>query len=323
LAALAIAGPAPLAGAATGQGDGPLEEAGKAAEHVPFSALVSVAWADQRGFHVTRMDVSAAGGRVRVHGPAATVPGGHARQLLADHGWLLSWQDGAGPELTPAIERKYQVARGPGPLVADRATSLVLLRAGGELRERLAVDEATGLVLRREVLGADGHPLRVVTVERLKTGAAAGSQLRAAAHERLHPVRMAALPAPYRAPRVLAEGYERVGAYERSGVVHVLYSDGLHGLSLFLRPGALAHRSLPAGGQPMRVGPAAGVRYAWAGGEVVTWQAGPVVHTVVGEASLAEVLAAARSVPTPRSLGLLARLSRSCRRVAEVISGGR
>ena len=322
VAALTLGGTAPLSPTGAGAGEGPLEEAGRAAEQVPFSAVVSVQWSDQRGPQTTRMELSAAGGAVRVRGPSAASAGGGQR-LLGEEGWLLSWRDVTAPQATPPIERKYEVTRQPGPVVAGRLTDVVLLRAAGELRERLAVDRVTGLVLRRELFGSGGRPARVITVERLETGTADRPHTGLSRRDRPQRLRMAAVPAPYRAPSELAEGYRRVGAYERWGVVHVLYSDGLHGLSLFLRRGSLSGRALASGGQRVRVGRSTGVRYGWPGGEVITWGAGPVVHTLVGDGSFDEVLAAARSLPPPRGLGLLARLNSSCRRVAEVISGGR
>jgi hypothetical protein len=317
--ALALGGSLPV-GARPGAG--PLEDAGEAAERLPFAAVVSVEWTDRHGTHRTRVDMAAAGGSVHITGPQAVLAAAR-RSPSSAGGWVLAWP-GAGSEVTPAVERKYEIVRAPGPVVAGRPTHLLLLHAGGELRERMAVDETTRLILRREVFGPVGRPSRVVTVEHLEMRPLP----RPGARERAgpappRPLRPTAVPPPYRAPAELAGGYHRVGAYQRSGVVQHLYSDGLHGLSLFVRPGALSDRLLPSGGEQVGVRRATGLRYVWAGGEIVTWKAGPMVHTLVGEAPFDEVLAAARSVPAPDRLSLGARLRSSCRRVTEVISGGR
>jgi len=319
--AVALGGSMPLAGEARA-GEGPLEEAGEAAERLPFAAVISVEWTDRQGVHVTQVDMSATGGSVHISGPKALLAAAR-RQPSSAEGWLLPWP-GARSEVTPAIERKYEVVRSPGPLVAGRPTQLLLLRVGGQLRERMAIDEATRLVLRREVFGPEGRPSRVVTVERLEMRPLPRPGGRdQAAWDPPRPLERSAMPAPYRAPEALAGGYHRVAAYQRSGLVQHLYSDGLHGLSLFVRPGGLSDRLLPPGGEPVRLRRATGVRYVWAGGEVVTWEAGPVVHTLVGEAPFDEVLAAARSLPEPAGLSWPARLRVSCRRVTEVVSGGR
>ena len=82
------------------------------------------------------------------------------------------------------------------------------------------------------------------------------------------------------APARLADGYARVGVFRRDGVVQVLYSDGIYELSVFERRGELDRRELGSTGGPVTVGKAAGWRYAWPGGQVVLWQAGP--HGVHG-----------------------------------------
>ncbi len=322
VAALALGGSLLLAPGSAGAGEGPLEEAALAAERLPFAALVSVEWSDRRGAHAIRVDMSAVGRSVRIHGPAEVLAGGRGRPL-AGEGWLLSWRGPDAAGATPAIGRKYDIVRAPGPVVAGRPTHLLLLRAGGVLRERMAVDEATRLVLRREVMGPAGRPARVVTVERLEMGARPSPRPPASQLDRPRRLRAGAVAPPYRAPAALAGGYERVGSYQRPGMVQHLYSDGLRWLSLFLRPGALSDRVLPPGGEPIRVARAPGVRYVWAGGEVVTWEAGPVVRTLVGEAPFDEVLAAARSLPEPSPFSVLDRLRISCRRMAEAVSGGR
>ena len=103
----------------------------------------------------------------------------------------------------------------------------------------------------------------------------------------------ASLSSPALAPDRLAEGYARVGVYKRDGTVQVLYSDGMYDLSVFERRGALDRTDLGEAGAPVRVGKAAGWRYAWPGGQVVLWQAGETVYTVVSDAPLDQVLTAA------------------------------
>lgn len=310
-------GAAALAAAAAVAAPPPAAAAGRES----FSARVQVAWVDHAGQHSAELDLRVGDGTVRIEGPAHLPGGPGPGTVLQDSGWSLLAPAG-DRGVVAELARKYQVERAAGPLVAGRPTTLVVLRRDGRVREELAVDTATGLVLRRQQFGPTGRAVRVVTVLRLDTAPAPGP---APGAHRGGPRALARrhLPAAYRGPDGLAGGFRPVAAYRRSRGVHLLYTDGFHGLSLFTEPGDLSRRSLPPGGEVVAVGPALGVRYTWPGGEVVTWQAGPVVHTLVGDTTASELLAAARSVPRPGRPPLLARLRGTCRMVAEVLSGGR
>lgn len=296
--------------------EGPVEEAREAARRVPFSARVEVSWVDREGLHTAELGVRAVGGRIRVQGPAEDGDGG-GPTVIEDDGEV-------GGLLAPPLERTYELVRQDGPVVADRPTELLLLRRDGELRERLAIDEATGLVLLREVYGSEGKPVRIVRVLALETAPLA--EPAAGAATRSDPPRflsVSRLSSRYRAPASLDGGYRRVGAYRHSQGVQLLYSDGLHGLSLFTQPGPLAPGALPAGGEPVWVGRTAAVHYTWPGGEVITWESGRMVHTLVGDGTTADLLAAAASVPPPGRPSVLDRVRATSRTVAELISGGR
>lgn len=296
--------------------DGPVDDAREAARSTPFSARVEVSWVDSEGLHTAELGVRAVGGRIRVQGPA-----GHGGEGAA----IVIEDDGqVGGLLAPALERSYQLVRQEGPLVAGRPTEMLLLRRDGELRERLAIDRATGLVLLREVLGAEGRPVRVVRVLQLDTAPVAAPPPAAGRPaDPPRPVRLSRLSSRYPAPEALAGGYLRVGAFRHHGSVQLLYSDGLHGLSLFTQPGRLAAGALPAGGAAVWVGPAPGVHYTWPGGQVITWEADRMLHTLVGDGTAADLLAAAASVPPPGRPSALDRVRATSRLVAELISGGR
>jgi len=122
--------------------------------------------------------------------------------------------------------------------------------------------------------------------------------------EQPHQVPAAALAAPFVAPRTLSSGYVLVGVLRQQHVVQVLYSDGVHSLSVFEQTGSLDTRALPSAGEPVPVGSARGIRYRWSGGNVVTWPQGGATVTVVGDGPLADVLGAAGSVPPPRRLSV-------------------
>jgi hypothetical protein len=116
----------------------------------------------------------------------------------------------------------------------------------------------------------------------------------------------ARLSEEYSAPSELAGGYKRVRVESVSGGLRAVYSDGVHGLSIFEQPGRLSGSKRS---------------YQWAGGEVVTWQSGPTVLTAIGDGPSADVLAAARSIPQPRQLSLLGHLRSLSRDVVDTLSG--
>ena len=328
LAGLALVAPV-VPVAARSAFSGPVEDAREAARQVPFTARLEVRWVDKAGFHTAELGVRAVGGEIRVQSPTGVSGDDDA---LGDGSTMVLQASAVSPVggstgdnlLAPALERKYDVEKAVGPEVAGRDTDLFVLRAGGKIREQLAIDPESGLVLRREVFGPEGRPVRILTVLQLDTapvpdaGAATGGK-----DDQPRSIRVAGLPSAYRGPDGLAGGYRRVAAYRDGRLVHLLYTDGLHGMSLFSQPGTLSGGSLPPGGQAVRVGDASGVHYTWPGGDVVTWQMGSVVHTLVGDGTSADLLAAARSLPRPSKPSVVSRLRGTARTVAELVSGGR
>jgi len=332
LAGLALAGPVvPLAARPASASSDPVEDAREAARRVPFTARLEVRWVDQAGLHTAELGVRAVGGHIRVQSPSG-VPGVNAAagtglgegSTLVLQASAVSPVGGPGDLLAPALERKYDVERTAGPRIAGRDTDLFILRAGGQVREQLAIDPDTGLVLRREVFGPEGRPVRILTVLQLDTAPVPEpSDAGGTTYQQPRSVRVGHLPSAYRGPDGLAGGYRRVAAYRNGRLVHLLYSDGLHGMSLFSQPGTLAGGTLPKGGQPVQVGTATGVHYTWPGGDVVTWEDGAVVHTLVGDGTSADLLAAARSLPRPPRPSVTSRLRGTARELAELVSGGR
>jgi hypothetical protein len=126
------------------------------------------------------------------------------------------------------------------------------------------------------------------------------------------PARSTAKPAParlseeYSAPTQLADGYQRIRTESVAGGLRVVYSDGVHGLSIFEQPGELSGSKRS---------------FQWAGGEVVTWQGGPTVFTVIGDGPSTDVRAAVRSIPQPHELSLLGHLRSLSREVVDTLSG--
>ena len=130
---------------------------------------------------------------------------------------------------------------------------------------------------------------------------------------------MAAVPTRYRAPAQLEGGYERVASFRDGRVVHLLYSHGVDRLSVFAEMGLLSRSGLPLA-RSVRMGSWNASVYARSGASGVTWQAGPVIYTVLSARPAEEVLRAAGSVPAPSRLSVLTRLRRLARRAVETVS---
>lgn len=296
---LAVAVPAPA-------GNDPLADARDAVTRLRFTAEVSVEWVDEIGSHRSVLTLQSDRGQVRIDGPGDEA---------------VLWSSGTSLLALPPASRKYEMRSGPGAAVAGRPTVAVEISSGGTVRERLAVDRDSGLVLERVQLDGAGRPLRSVRVEWLAMSVPPVPTTTTIAGQQGRRVAPASLPARYRTPPELPGGYARVGAYWRGEVAHLLYSDGLHGVSVFAQRGSLDGDDLPAGARQVDVGDRTAFAYAWPSGEAVTWTAGGVVYTVVGDGPAEDVLAVARSLPEPPASSMLTRLRQRCRVVAELLLG--
>lgn len=299
--------------------DGPLDDARDVMQQLDFSGRVTVRWDDSGVQRTASIGVRAGDGVVTIDGPTDAVASGTRRFVRHGDAWDLLWPGGMA-SAPPGMLRKYVASDAQGPVVAGRPTKVVEVRHGGAIRERLALDLETGLLLQREQFGSDGETTRQLVFESVEMGSTpprTPSPSRKGAVVR--PVTRS-LPPPYVTPMRLAGSYERVGVYRQADAVHVLYSDGLYGLSVFEQPGRVNWGALPPG-KALRIGDGRGHRYSWAGGHVVLWESGSTAWTVVGDGPVDQVIAAARSLPAARSLSTMQRLRQQCRRFVETISG--
>jgi hypothetical protein len=311
LVALLVAAFAP--GAPAWADTSPVDRSRQAAARVDFTGDVRVQWVDGVGRHETVLTVRAADGVISVQGPRAVVAERHQRLVgEGGAGWRLVWQE-ALPATQPPAPAGYRIDYGFGPVVAGRLTRLVQIAKGGVLRERLLVDAGSGLILRREQYDGRGALRRLIAFERIRLGPGAVPHPARVRDDAPRPMSSPPSSGVFRAPARLAGGYTRIGTYRRDGSVHVVYSDGIYGLSLFEQRGRLPRGYLAQVARPVAVGRATGWHLVAPAGDVVVWQAGEAVYSVVGEAPAEEVLAAARSVPWPPGPSLLARVRRACR----------
>ncbi len=303
LLAASVATSAAAGAGVAGAADDPFDRAREAAARVSFTGTVEVRWLDGVTEHREEVTVQSAAGSLLLRGGNQVMVSATSERLVQheDGGWNLLWPPALDRVDGPDPALKYRTTEEDGPSVAGRPTTVVDVRQQSVLREKVFLDRETDLLLERRQFDTKGTTIRVVGFTTLVIDPATAPPPAPATSANQSPevVTPASLSSAAPAPARLADGYTRVGVYKRDGVVQVLYSDGIYELSVFERRGALDRHELGEEGGPVPVGKAAGWRYAWPGGQVVLWQAGPTVYTVVSDAPLDQVLTAARDLPVP------------------------
>lgn len=126
------------------------------------------------------------------------------------------------------------------------------------------------------------------------------------------------MPPAYRAPDSLAGGFTRLGAVRAGRVTYVVYTDGSRTLSVMTEAGHLGADAIPNDARPVQVGGSRAFAYRWNGSDAVAWQAGPVIHMVVGPAD--EVLVAASAMAPPPPPPITTRVRRASRALVEALT---
>ncbi len=277
----------------------------------------------------------------------------YAIRLADDGGGLAEYERGWFVPLPAAdlakahkglsrLEEKYQVAVTGSQQLLDRdCTTMEITARDGGLVERLWIDDASGLLLRRETYAA-GELLRMVSylafdLDPGRSPGGAATAQRATRGQRPSMVRRpqevaevdssdldvlrdagwtvpTALPGNYRAESSFA-----VSA-EDSQPLQVVYSDGLYTMSLFEQSGSPDWDTLPPGAQEATdLGFKA---YTWPGAvpQRMVWEASGVTYSLVGDAPPDEFRAIVAALPHPVSDGLMDRLQRGLGRLWSWVS---
>jgi hypothetical protein len=224
------------------------------------------------------------------------------------------------------LRRKYAVATAGGSTL-DTGPSIAVEvrdRSTGVLREVLHLDEASGLIVRRETFSPDGRPLRVVAFTSLAVSTSLltfpdpeGLEVEAVT---LAPTDRAELAdRGFVVPAQLPAGYELVGGYEVDGAsvptLHLVYADGLYTLSVFQQQGRLSRRALD-GATELRSADGGAV-WRWPGSEPrrVIWSGGGLTFTGLTDAPVDELLTVVAGLPNDPPRSILDRLTRGITRV--------
>ncbi len=241
------------------------------------------------------------------------------------------------------VADKYDVEILSGERLLDRpCTRLEIRRASDQqLAERLWIDRASGLLLRRETYSGEDTPLRMVAYLKLDLDPgvrrATRPEPRVARGQRSFQERKdqdvsevdetgrAALrDAGWHLPEALPGGYVMEGTYAVNAAdtqpLQTVYSDGLYTISVFEQRGELAPASLPAGAHLTNAfGFSA---YTWSGAvpRRVVWEAGGTTFSLVGDAPPDELRAMAARFPRPEPDGFVDRIRRGFGRLWSWVS---
>jgi hypothetical protein len=251
-----------------------------------FTGVATVAWTTATGKRTAQVHVTDDGGDVSVSAAdgRAVIDEGR-RTYLRDHlGWTGLVVEPTARAL-PAPAHRWTLSTGGTRTAAGRPATVVLAtRRDGTPAQRLVVDDATGLLLAREVLGPQGRPERSVRFasidigERPATAPTPPADVHTPIAEKLTSV-----PDGYRAPGSPA-GFELVTRSRQSNGVLLFYGDGVFTASVFEQQGDLDWGSLPGGGSDTQLADTRTRTYHEPGGDVAVWERNGLVYTCVTDA---------------------------------------
>ena len=186
--------------------------------------------------------------------------------------------------------------------MAGRPTTLIEAGRDGRVAERFAVDDATGLLLRREQLDARGRVERAVGFVELSdpTPTVATAKLNAPRSEGSAPKVVTKSPPEYVAPLRIGRGFALTGRYlDTDGTVQLFYSDGIYAASLFEQVGELDRHDLPDDATSSDLVGHRLTTYATPSATVVVWADDDRVYTLVSDAPMRDLEAILEDLPAP------------------------
>jgi hypothetical protein len=272
---------------------------------------------------------------------AATAGGTRATERLLRVAGL-----GDAPDQLGLLAAKYAaVSQGTTDLDTGPAAVLALVEhTTGIVRERLYLDAATGLVVRRETFDRAGAAVRVVAYVVLDAAPAVVPTTNGDPEREVGgPEKVSTSPQPVGVPRAraaalgvrdgdfvvpeeLGAGYRLLAVHElpldAQPAVHLLYGDGLYTLSLFQQEGRLA--SVGRRDAVALVTEHGGTVWRWPGSEPrhVVWTGDELTFTALTDAPTDELLAVIGALPNDPPATALDRVVRGFQRVGRWLAPG-
>jgi negative regulator of sigma E activity len=290
----------------SGDGEQLLHAAGTANAHQSYAGVLGVDWVDHGARHHTEAYTHVVDGEVEVGGGNTRVLSeGDQRWVGAPGAWVLVVGSHSTADAPPKADASWDLQTGPGPNVAGRNTTKVVAAdlSSGAPRARFYLDTATGTLLRRDVLDAQGHVVREVSFEAFLPLGDTLRPVHPQATKTEEPVTLRSVPSGYQGPRSLGRSYRLLGRYRQpDGTVQMYYGDGIFTLSLFEQRGTIDWGSLPAGTSVDLNGNRARV-YETATSSVAVWSDHGLIVTAVSDAAPDQELRAVRSIKSGGSGG--------------------
>jgi outer membrane lipoprotein-sorting protein len=218
---------------------------------------------------------------------------------------------------TGRVEKNYAAQVGAETSVAGRAAHILTMTSkhSGTLVERLWIDDQTSLILRREIYHADGTIASKMSFDNVRTvkslpkdlfnlSIPAGMTLAPGATYATKATSdvaaTSALTFTVVRPKFLPEGFslahESVGTHDAVQTLQLVYDDGLRDFSLFENATGRIPKFDNGAPHPIAVGDQDGY-YSEAGNEtIVTWNAGGLNLTLVGDLPAKELSAIGASL---------------------------
>ncbi len=261
-----------------------IERTRDAPANYQFVGTALVGWRAGNELRHATVDVHDASGSLEVEaGGSAVFDDGTRAYFHDDSGWTSVLIEPTAKGM-PAPDDSWDLATRPGRTIAGRPTTLVVAkRPDGSVAQRLFVDNATGLLLARTVLGSDGRVERSVTFQSIEIGAATSVDVPGRARPQRTEA-LASVPDGYDAPASPAPGYELITRSRLGDGVMFFYSDGLFSASVYEQRGDLNWDALPAGGTTTSVDGNRARAYNRPSGDVLVWERDGLVYTAVSDA---------------------------------------
>lgn len=286
-----------------------LDRARAASLNYDFTGNVTTTWTDKRRTRTRSIAVEAIDG-VLSFGDGKVMGDANERVRRDGGSWLSLW-DGASAASAPDARKKYvlRVVEDENAVGSDAGSTtepskdqdsnkLVITAAAGpknarRVHYRLVFDTATGLLLSKTYFDERGETWREMhldlTSEPTPRTAAPATDLPGNSRVDKYPVRV--LPAKLVARREVGNGFVLTSAYQRKGGgVHMHYSDGLVGMSVFQSPGEIEWSDLQKGGEAVELEGADALWYSTAAGTVVIWENNGSSYSAVSEAPLGQIV---------------------------------
>ncbi|MCG5216680.1 sigma-E factor regulatory protein RseB domain-containing protein [Streptosporangium soli] len=246
----------------------------------------------------------------------------HPEPGTADPGSLAGGMSAPPEEMLEVLARNFRIVTAGRGSVCGRDTLVVhALRPDGSTAARFWIDEASRLVLRREVLDGRGRvthagafiDIRLPPPRRLTRTPEPGQQ------SRLDVDGLAGLrDRGWTFPRALPGRLELFTAEETGGYLHLGYSDGLSVVSVFVQRGSLDEARLAGWHATARSGHTIWIRDS--AEQETIWASGGHVYTVVADAPADMVDAAVAALPHESDPGFWARMGRGAGRLLSWIN---